>query len=151
MPARHSHQRTFSDRRHEYKTLEIIFILLYDVLYLMRNFEFRDFSIFSWAVHSGKLIVIFSPRHQYGEYSGVRQNILSYAFIFLFSSSSSIALQPLWALASFQFPDLFIPIGRTPWTSDQLIARSLPIFFGRKMPINFAQRPPWGLRFFNVQ
>jgi hypothetical protein len=43
-------------------------------------------------------------------------------------SSSWMALQPLWALASFQFPDLFIPIGRVPWTSDQLIARSLPNF-----------------------
>jgi hypothetical protein len=31
----------------------------------------------------------------------------------------------LWALASFQFPDLFT-IGRTPWTSDQLVARPLP-------------------------
>jgi hypothetical protein len=40
-----------------------------------------------------------------------------------------MALQPLWALASFQFPDLFIPIGRTPWTSDQLIARPVPIFW----------------------
>jgi uncharacterized protein YegL len=36
-----------------------------------------------------------------------------------------MALQPLWALASFQFPDLFT-IGRTPWTSDQLCARPLP-------------------------
>jgi hypothetical protein len=30
-----------------------------------------------------------------------------------------MALQPLWALATFQFPDLFT-IGRTPCTSDQL-------------------------------
>jgi hypothetical protein len=36
-----------------------------------------------------------------------------------------IALQPLWALASFQFPDLFT-IGWTPWTSEQLVARLLP-------------------------
>jgi hypothetical protein len=36
-----------------------------------------------------------------------------------------MALQPLWALAAFQFPDLFT-IGRTPWTSDQLVARPLP-------------------------
>jgi hypothetical protein len=36
-----------------------------------------------------------------------------------------LALQPLWALASFQFPDLFT-IGRSPWTSYHLIARPLP-------------------------
>jgi hypothetical protein len=36
-----------------------------------------------------------------------------------------MALQPLWALASFQFPDLFT-IGRTPWTGDQFVARPLP-------------------------
>jgi hypothetical protein len=36
-----------------------------------------------------------------------------------------MALQPLWALAAFQFPDLFT-IGRTPWMSDQLVARPLP-------------------------
>jgi hypothetical protein len=36
-----------------------------------------------------------------------------------------LALQPLWALVSFQFPDLFTG-GRTPWTSDQLLARPLP-------------------------
>jgi hypothetical protein len=36
-----------------------------------------------------------------------------------------MSLQPLWALAAFQFPDLFA-IGGTPWTSDQLVARSLP-------------------------
>jgi hypothetical protein len=35
------------------------------------------------------------------------------------------ALQPLWALAAFQFPDLFT-IGGTSWTSDQLVARPLP-------------------------
>jgi hypothetical protein len=43
----------------------------------------------------------------------------------IFPSSSLMALQPLWALASFQFPDLFT-IGRTPWTSDQVVARPLP-------------------------
>jgi hypothetical protein len=32
-----------------------------------------------------------------------------------------LALQSLWALVSFQFPDLFT-IGRTPWMSDQLFA-----------------------------
>jgi hypothetical protein len=36
-----------------------------------------------------------------------------------------MALQPLWALAVFQSPVLFT-IGRTPWTSDQLVARPLP-------------------------
>jgi hypothetical protein len=37
----------------------------------------------------------------------------------------SLALQPLWALPSFQSPDLFT-IGGIPWTSDQLIIRPLP-------------------------
>jgi hypothetical protein len=36
-----------------------------------------------------------------------------------------MALQSLWALASLQTPDLF-KIGRTPWTSDKLVARPLP-------------------------
>jgi hypothetical protein len=36
-----------------------------------------------------------------------------------------MALQLLWALASFQFPDLFT-VGRTPWTSHQLVAKPLP-------------------------
>jgi hypothetical protein len=36
-----------------------------------------------------------------------------------------MALQPLWALASFQFPDQFT-IGRTLWTSDRPVARPLP-------------------------
>jgi hypothetical protein len=36
-----------------------------------------------------------------------------------------MALQRLWGLAAFQSPDLFT-IGRTPWTSDQLVARPLP-------------------------
>jgi hypothetical protein len=36
-----------------------------------------------------------------------------------------VAVQPLWAPAVFQFPDLFT-IGRTPWTSDQLVGRPLP-------------------------
>jgi hypothetical protein len=38
----------------------------------------------------------------------------------------SLALQPPWALASaFQFHDHFTD-GRTPWTSDQLVARPVP-------------------------
>jgi hypothetical protein len=36
-----------------------------------------------------------------------------------------MALQPLWDMAAFQFPDLFT-IGRTPSTSDQPVARALP-------------------------
>jgi hypothetical protein len=36
-----------------------------------------------------------------------------------------MVLQPLWALAAFQSPDLFT-IGRTPWMSDQLVTRPLP-------------------------
>jgi hypothetical protein len=31
-----------------------------------------------------------------------------------------------WALASSQFPNLFYADGRTPWTSDQPVARPLP-------------------------
>jgi hypothetical protein len=37
----------------------------------------------------------------------------------------SLALQPSWALAAFQSPDLY-KIGRTPWTCDQPVARLLP-------------------------
>jgi hypothetical protein len=36
-----------------------------------------------------------------------------------------MALQPLWALGAFQFPDIFTT-GSTPWTNDQLVARPLP-------------------------
>jgi hypothetical protein len=35
--------------------------------------------------------------------------------------------------------------------SDQLIARPLPKPFGREMADNFAQSPPWGLRFFTTR
>jgi hypothetical protein len=46
--------------------------------------------------------------------------MLKYNFFF------SLALQPPWVLASaFQFRDHFTN-GRTPWTSDQLVARPLP-------------------------
>jgi hypothetical protein len=31
------------------------------------------------------------------------------------------------------------------------LLEELEAMFGRKMTDNFAQRPPWGLRFFNVQ
>jgi hypothetical protein len=42
------------------------------------------------------------------------------------SSSSSMALQPSWALtAFFQFPNLYTVV-RTPWTSDQHVAKPLP-------------------------
>jgi hypothetical protein len=42
------------------------------------------------------------------------------------SLSTSLPLQPPWALASdVQFHDHFTD-GRTPWTSDQLVARPLP-------------------------
>jgi hypothetical protein len=36
-----------------------------------------------------------------------------------------MALQPLWALTSFLFPDLFTISRRTSWTSDQRVARPL--------------------------
>jgi hypothetical protein len=36
-----------------------------------------------------------------------------------------MTLQPLWTVAAFQSPDLFT-IDRTPWTSEQLLARPLP-------------------------
>jgi hypothetical protein len=41
------------------------------------------------------------------------------------NSGFLMALQPLWALAAFHSLDLFT-IGRTPWTSDQLVARPVP-------------------------
>jgi hypothetical protein len=48
------------------------------------------------------------------------------AYIYIYIYIFSLALQPPWALASdFQFRDHFTD-GRTPWTSDQLIARPLP-------------------------
>jgi hypothetical protein len=47
-------------------------------------------------------------------------NFIEYSHFF------SLALQPPWALASvFQFHDHFTDC-RTPWTSDQLVARPLP-------------------------
>jgi hypothetical protein len=36
-----------------------------------------------------------------------------------------MALELLWALTAFQSADLFT-IGRTPWASDQFVARLLP-------------------------
>jgi hypothetical protein len=41
------------------------------------------------------------------------------------SSSVLMALEPLWALAAFQSPDL-LTIIRTLWTSDHLVSRPLP-------------------------
>jgi hypothetical protein len=65
--------------------------------------------------------------------------------------SSWMALQPLWALTSLQFPDLFYSQSARllEWviSSSQVLYRN----FGREMADNFAQRPPWDLRFFNVQ
>jgi hypothetical protein len=68
------------------------------------------------------------------------------------SSSSWVALQTLWALASFQFPDLFFP-NRQDSLNEWAVHRKVPthFFWDGEWPINFAQRPPWGLRFFNVQ
>jgi hypothetical protein len=68
-------------------------------------------SLFSWFEHT-------SNRR------GVQ--IKTSLILYLYSSSVSspslifffwLPLQPLWALVSFQFPDIFT-IGRTPWTSD---------------------------------
>jgi hypothetical protein len=43
-----------------------------------------------------------------------------------FGNFVSLAVQPPWALASdFQFHNHFTD-GRTPWTSDQLVAKPLP-------------------------
>jgi hypothetical protein len=40
-------------------------------------------------------------------------------------SCLSVALQPLWTLAVFQFLNLY-KVGRTPWTGDQPVSRPLP-------------------------
>jgi hypothetical protein len=38
-----------------------------------------------------------------------------------------MALQPFaWLWPLLQFPNLFYTVGRTPWTSDQSVARPLP-------------------------
>jgi hypothetical protein len=50
--------------------------------------------------------------------------VISYKQMPLLFKSFLMALQPLWALAAFESPDIFT-IGRTPWTSDQLVARPL--------------------------
>jgi hypothetical protein len=59
-----------------------------------------------------------------------------------------MALQPS---PLFQFPDLFYSqsAGLRKWvtSSSQGLYRNV----GREMADNFAQRPPWGLKFFNVQ
>jgi hypothetical protein len=60
--------------------------------------------------------------------SGFRSNKKKVAELGIYTSYyyySSMALQPLWALAAFQFPNLYT-VGRTPWTSDQPVARPLP-------------------------
>jgi hypothetical protein len=50
---------------------------------------------------------------------------ISVPSVVLYTIFFSLALQPPWALASiFQFHDHFTE-GRTPWTSDQLVARPL--------------------------
>jgi hypothetical protein len=52
----------------------------------------------------------------------IRKRCTTKTYIYLFCW---FTLQPVWALAAFQSPDLFT-IGRTPWTSYQLVARPLP-------------------------
>jgi hypothetical protein len=51
--------------------------------------------------------------------------LIKYRNVIIFIRVFLLTLQLLWALASFYVPDLFT-IGRTPWTSDQLVARPLP-------------------------
>jgi hypothetical protein len=66
------------------------------------------------------------------------------AIMMTHSYSSWMALQPLLALASLQFPDLIYSqsAGLLEWviSSSQGLYRN----FGREMADNFAQRPPWG-------
>jgi hypothetical protein len=50
-----------------------------------------------------------------------------FLYMFTYSSPLSIYGSPAlcWALAAFQFPNLYT-VGRTPWTCDQPVARPLP-------------------------
>jgi hypothetical protein len=54
-----------------------------------------------------------------------------------------MALQPFWALASLQFPDLIYSqsVGLLEWVISS--SQGLYRHFGREMADNFAQRPPW--------
>jgi hypothetical protein len=63
--------------------------------------------------------------------------------------SSWMALQPSWALASCSVSwSIFLQsAGLLEW----VISSSQGLYYGREKADNFAQRPPWGLRFFNVQ
>jgi hypothetical protein len=54
------------------------------------------------------------------------RRVCTYFELCSMSSSSSMALQPCWALPIFQFPNLYT-VGGTPWASDQPVARPLPI------------------------
>jgi hypothetical protein len=57
-----------------------------------------------------------------------------------------MALQPLWTLAVFQFPNLYT-VGRTPWTGDQPIARSLPTYRTTQTQNKRTQTSMPGVRF----
>jgi hypothetical protein len=51
-------------------------------------------------------------------------------------------LQPFWALASFQFPDLFTN-DRNPWTGDQLVARRIRKLLDYNFNILLESELPW--------
>jgi hypothetical protein len=67
------------------------------------------------------------PRNELKTTNTTQVSLTSYKLNHIPSSSSSfwMVLQPLWALVSFQFLDLFTT-SRTTWTSDQLVTRPLP-------------------------
>jgi hypothetical protein len=87
------------------------------------NFENKNLYLYQLKPHvvSVSCCHFFIPCSFFAQFPRIS---IERALLFFFSLS--LALQPPWALASdFQFHDYFTD-GRTPWTSDQLVARPLP-------------------------
>jgi hypothetical protein len=81
--------------------------------------------------------IFASEKCQIEWWASASQSFIFYFFLFFFL----LALQPFWALDYFQFHDLFT-IGRTPWTSDQLVA-SVTVLPAGKDPLHIQYADRW--------
>jgi hypothetical protein len=87
--------------------------------FLNRQFEYRGYQYIACN---------FICRTRVKSCSAYCSQVKNYVFhSFIQSFSHSMTLQSfVWPWPLFQFPNNFHTVGRTPWTSDQPVARPLP-------------------------